>query len=322
MCDVMDDFGATSMSNPTERVVAVIDFLTANPFDAFTLSELARRLQMSKSTCRAVLSTLARAGYVGLDASGGYSLGPAVVAVGNAFAARLPVLPAAHDAMHRLFDATSVGCAALARSSDQIIIVGRVGLVDPLAQVARFGHRTPLIAPLGSALVAWADPSVYRGWLGRGLDAARRVGLDDDHVVLLGARYESLIETVRERGFSVSLETPADLELQASLRADVLRRRGNSDAQPAMGRYAEALATQEFGLDHIEVRRSYDVRSIVAPVFDRDGGASMALSLEGFRWNLRGSEITELAHQLLTEVERLGATIGVRTPRYRGAHNS
>src|SRR6476619_7573792 len=46
-------YGETSgrTSPPTERVVAVLDFLAHHPHDRFGLSELARRLDLSKPTC-------------------------------------------------------------------------------------------------------------------------------------------------------------------------------------------------------------------------------------------------------------------------------
>src|SRR6478672_8148688 len=46
-------YGETSgrTSPPTERVVAVLDFLAHHPHDRFGLSELARRLDLSKPAC-------------------------------------------------------------------------------------------------------------------------------------------------------------------------------------------------------------------------------------------------------------------------------
>ena len=45
-------------SPPTARVVAVLDFLARHPHDTFGLSELARRLDLSKPTCLGILTTL------------------------------------------------------------------------------------------------------------------------------------------------------------------------------------------------------------------------------------------------------------------------
>ena len=55
-------------SPPTQRVVAVLDFLAQHPHDRFGLSELARRLDLSKPTCLGIVSTLTEFGYLVRDA--------------------------------------------------------------------------------------------------------------------------------------------------------------------------------------------------------------------------------------------------------------
>ena len=45
-------------SPPTERVVAVLDFLARHPHGRFGVSELARRLGLSKPTCLGLVTTL------------------------------------------------------------------------------------------------------------------------------------------------------------------------------------------------------------------------------------------------------------------------
>ena len=58
---------ARRTSPPTERVVAVLDFLAQHPHDRFGLSELARQLGLSKPTCLGVVSTLTDSGYLVRD---------------------------------------------------------------------------------------------------------------------------------------------------------------------------------------------------------------------------------------------------------------
>ena len=55
-------------SPPTARVVSILNFLAGYPHDQFGLSELARRIGLSKPTCLGILTTLADAGYVIRDA--------------------------------------------------------------------------------------------------------------------------------------------------------------------------------------------------------------------------------------------------------------
>ena len=68
-------------SPPTERVVAILDFLARHPHDRFGLSELARRLDLSKPTCLGIVTTLTESGYLLRDAQDkSYRLGPALIA--------------------------------------------------------------------------------------------------------------------------------------------------------------------------------------------------------------------------------------------------
>ena len=55
-------------SPPTARVIAVLEFLARHPHDRFGLSELARRVDLSKPTCLGILTTLTDAGYLVRDA--------------------------------------------------------------------------------------------------------------------------------------------------------------------------------------------------------------------------------------------------------------
>jgi DNA-binding IclR family transcriptional regulator len=50
-------------------VVRVLNLLTANPRQRFTLTELARRLDITKATCLGIVGALTEAGYVVRDAT-------------------------------------------------------------------------------------------------------------------------------------------------------------------------------------------------------------------------------------------------------------
>ena len=66
-------------SPPTDRVVRILDFLAGRPDERFGVSELARRLGLSKPTCLGIVTSLADAGYLVRDA-GGQDLPPRPVA--------------------------------------------------------------------------------------------------------------------------------------------------------------------------------------------------------------------------------------------------
>src|SRR3954452_25523721 len=71
-------------SPPTERVVRILDFLAGRPEERFGLSDLARRLGLSKPTCLGIVTSLTDAGYLVRDAGDKtYRLGPSLITLGH-----------------------------------------------------------------------------------------------------------------------------------------------------------------------------------------------------------------------------------------------
>lgn len=66
------------------RAVQVLDFLTTHPGRGFTLSELSRRLRISKATAHGILTTLTDRALVQRNPdTNEYRLGPALVPMGS-----------------------------------------------------------------------------------------------------------------------------------------------------------------------------------------------------------------------------------------------
>jgi DNA-binding IclR family transcriptional regulator len=109
-------------SPPTERVVAVLDFLARHPHDRFGVSELARRLGLSKPTCLGIVGTLAAADYLVRDAQDKtYRLGPALISLGHTAQESMRVNPAAREELRRLsstYDTTAALSAIASRCSN------------------------------------------------------------------------------------------------------------------------------------------------------------------------------------------------------------
>src|SRR4029079_18989374 len=98
------------------RTIALLNFLAAHPDEAFGLSELARRLDINKATAHAMLATLTASGYLlRHPTTKSFTLGPALIAVGNAAGGRqLEVVDYARDEMRRLGEDLGVQCVASA----------------------------------------------------------------------------------------------------------------------------------------------------------------------------------------------------------------
>src|SRR6476469_7563651 len=93
-------YGETSgrTSPPTERVVAVLDFLAHHPHDRFGLSELARRLDLSTPTCPGIVTALTDAAYLVRDGRDKTDrLGAALISLGHTAQESTRVNPAARE---------------------------------------------------------------------------------------------------------------------------------------------------------------------------------------------------------------------------------
>ncbi|HZR14582.1 MAG TPA: helix-turn-helix domain-containing protein [Acidimicrobiia bacterium] len=275
------------MAPSAARTVALLDFLASHPTERFGVSELARRLDASKATLHALVATLTDAGYLlrhPVDKT--YSLGPALVAVGNAAASRqIDVVDHARGEMRRLADELDVLCVASAAIGDEIVILGREGDLGPLAPDVRVGHRLPLVPPLGTVFMAWSSDAEIEAWLQRTGPSAPA-----DRI----ARFRSAVAAVRDRGYSLALEADARIQIGRALGA----RDPGADAS-RLARLVEELGHEEYVLAELEHASSYRLSMIAAPVFGADGSVVLALTLFGFRASLDPVEIRVLADRLV-----------------------
>lgn len=273
-----------------DRTVAVLNFLAAHPEEAFTLSELCRRVGITKATAHAMLNALADAGYLLRHPSDKtFTLGPALIAVGSAAAARrMEVVEYARDEMRRLAGALGVQVVATTAMGDEIVVLAREGAAEPFRVTLDVGQRLPLVPPIGTVFVAWLPPTEIDRWL-------RRAGRDvtDDRL----DRYRAAVDAVRRRGWSVGVEVPGAL---------------------ASGTRLEELAHDESLLLELEKAQTYRLSHISAPVFGPDGSVVLALVLLGFPGLLRAEEVPELAERLVAAALTVTKSIHGRAPDSEG----
>jgi DNA-binding IclR family transcriptional regulator len=284
-----------------DRTVAILNFLAAHPDRTFALSELARRLAMNKATAHALVSALTRAGYLlRHPADKTYALGPALVAVGNAAAARqMAVVDYARDEMRALADELCLECVASAALGEDIVILAKAGQPPPLGLSVQVGQRLPLAPPLGTVFLAWSDPEEIDAWL-------RRLGpgATDDAI----ARYREAVSTVRRRGYSIGLEADARVKLGHVLVED------DTTKQQVVEELVAELGHDEYILLELEHSASYRLSHIATPVFGADGRMALALTLIGFRQQLTAEQVPEYAERLRQAALGVTKSIHGRAP--------
>lgn len=280
------------------RAIALLEFLASRRGEAFTLSELVRRLDINKSTLHTILVTLEGAGYVArhpIDKS--FTLGPALVALGEAAATApsVDITQHARDEMRSLADEFGVQCMAGKVVGSDILLVAHAGRREPLGQHLAVGQRLPFVPPLGTVFVAWSPPDVIDAWL-------RRLGPNttDDEL----ARYHRAITAVRARGFSIGLEADARRELGRAVAVRDLD----------VDHIVEELGHQDYILDELEGAVSYRLSIVAAPVFGADGEVAMAIGLVGFARPLDSEALLRVGARVRAAGQAITRSIHGRPP--------
>ena len=278
-------------SPAVDRAVAVLNRLAAAPRQRFTLSELARDLDLNKATAHALLATLVDVGYlVRHDDDKTYALGPALIALGNAALESYPAATLAQDPMDRLSRELDLEVVASTAIGGEIVILASAGTPRPLGINVQPGLRLPLVPPLGTVFVAWSGHREIDRWLNRLGPDASDSDLD---------RYRRALEVVRQRGYSVGLGGDEQQRMVESMTA-----RGPARPRPP------AAPGEEYALVELADDAPYVLNHIGAPVFGPDGRVALALFLIGFRGQIDADEVPRYAERLVEEATEV--TAGLR----------
>lgn len=290
-------------SPAVDRVVAVLNFLAAHPDEGFTLSELARHVDLNKATAHSLLNALAGAGYVLRHPTRRtYTLGPALVALGNAAAGSSPAVDFARGEMRALAERFELECLATTAVGDEMVIVARSGvpgnlrIADELVQV---GRRLPLVPPLGTVFTAWAPAEEIERWLA----LLGRTASEDEI-----ERYRDGLVAARRRGYVVGLEADPRATLGRAL-AQLADDERAARVRDVLDSLVDELGHDEYILVDLRPGATYFVNHLVAPVFGPDGEVVLALSLFGFRGRIEGRQVERLGTALRQACDRITGSI-------------
>ncbi|NUU19997.1 MAG: helix-turn-helix domain-containing protein, partial [Streptomycetaceae bacterium] len=255
------------------RAIDVLNFFAAHPGGAFTLSELSASLGINLASALSVLQSLEDAGYlVRHPRRKTYELGPALVALGDAALRSNPAVDLARGEMRALAEAYRTEAIISVAVGDELVILAVDGRPQLTSADIRVGQRMPLVPPLGQVFFAWSSPEEVDAWLSRldrRMQATARVHLP----VTLAA--------VRERGYSITVESPTRTEIGATLERLADRPREAPRLRERLAELAAALGEEDYELVAVDPDATYDITTIVAPVFDSRGDVALALTLNG-----------------------------------------
>jgi len=248
----------------------------------YSLTDLVRHLDLNPASCHALLGAMTRDGYLVRQQGRLYRLGPALIAIGHSALQCHPLVAAARGQIARMAADLDLDSLLTARVGDRLIALASDG--PGRLPALRIGQRVPLIPPLGTPFIAWADEEEVESWLAKA----------DSGVEI--ARLRRSLEVVRQRGFAVTLRSRkqgavglAVLGLGEEPFADERQRL----AVELIGRMGEDYLMTEALADSL-----HHVDLISAPVFDLDGTVVCTLSLYGFDRPLSLSRITAMGEVL------------------------
>jgi DNA-binding IclR family transcriptional regulator len=289
-------------SNPTERVVRLLDTLRAHAGQGMRFADLARAGDLSQATCHAILLTLADAGYVVRDAdTRAYSLGPALVALGTAAGASFPEVRAARPELAALGVRTGLPCSAARVVDDSITVLEVVGRGRDDLPI-REGTRVPFAPPFGAIHVAWSGDPAIDAWIKRA-----------PRPTLTPKRLRAVIDDHRRTHVAIAPSTHSSARLREALgelAVDALAR----DVRDRTLELLAAIDELDYTSDVLDRSERLPVNTLTAPVFDESGTTSFAVALHVTDAELPVTRIHELADELRRSTEEITAIVGGRLP--------
>ncbi|GCD93270.1 IclR family transcriptional regulator [Embleya hyalina] len=284
------------------RAVEILNFFAAHPGQAYTLSELHTALGINLASALAVLQALEDGGYlVRHPRRKTYELGPAPIALGDAALRGNRAVDLARAELRSLageFDTELVASVAI---GDEVVILAVEGRPQLASADVRVGQRLRMVPPLGQVFHAWSPPAEVDAWLDR-LDERVR-GTARIHLpATLGA--------VRERGYSITLDSPTRTRIGDTLERMAEHPREAPLLRDRLAELVAALGEEEYELIAVDPDTTYDISTLVAPVFDAAGRVAVALTLNGLK-AVTGRRVGDYG-------ERLGAVARLVTRRSGG----
>jgi DNA-binding IclR family transcriptional regulator len=293
-------------------VVAILDFLAGRPEERFGVSELARRLGLSKPTCLGIVTALTDAGYLVRDAADKtYRLGPSLITLGHRAQESMRVSPAAREELRRLSARYSVTAGLSAVIDDRITLLD---LVSPSGAKpgVEVGQSYPFAPPVGLMFVLWDDEAV-RNWLAKEPTVPLHPSRSEPD------RLQRVIERCRADGYLAERLTPAGRRLYSMMAG--MTSTLPDELRALLGELVSDIGERVHLPDDTAKggrRRStrFDISVISAPVYDHYRRQVMVASMHIGK-ALTDNEIRDRAKALMATADAVTAQLGGTAPQRR-----
>lgn len=288
-------------------MVRVLDYLADRPTQRFGVSDLARRVGLSKPTCLGIVTALCDAGYLVRDiADKTYRLGPSLITLGHRAQESMRVNPAAREELRRLSARFGVTAALSGVVDDRITVLDLVAPPGARPGV-EVGQSYPFAPPVGLMFVLW-DDEAEREWLAKEPTLPLRTPLRTNT-----GRLNRVIEECRTDGYLVERLTPGGrrlYSLMAGMSTDL-----PDELRALLGELVSDIGERVYLRDeNCGPRRRHDISVISAPVYDHYRRQVMVASMH-IGTALTDAEITERARALVATADAVTAQLGGAKPK-------
>jgi IclR family transcriptional regulator, pca regulon regulatory protein len=177
---------------------------------AMTLTEVARRTDLTRATARRFLHTLRRLGYVASDDGKHFRLTAKVLDLGYAYLSSMDLIAAAQPFMEQVTAETQESCSIAVLDGHDVVYVARVPTKRIMSVTLSIGTRLPAHATsLGRVLLAELSPDELDAYF-----AAGPLARFTDRTVSEPAELRRRLVEVRRQGYA-----SIDQELEEGLRS-------------------------------------------------------------------------------------------------------
>ena len=216
----------------------------------------------------------------------------------------LRVMDVARTEMEGLAAATGLECLAVTVVGDELVTLGSAGQSYGQAHPDRIGQRMPFVPPLGTLFVAWAGEPALGRWVDR---------LGPDLHAGDELRYASMVQRVRERGWSLALAGRPQIAFELAL-SQLSVPHPTAQQQDAVRRAARQVGTSSHEPADLDPTGLHHVRNVSTPVFDAAGTVVLQLTLIGLPRHCSVAEIEAVRRRLSQATDRITVSLGGSAP--------
>lgn len=282
--------------NSASRAVAIIEFLAARPAQTYSLSEIARRVGLNKSTAHTLIHTLHSAGWLFCSPRDlRYGLGPRLTMIGEAASQCMPELVVARPVMNELANELRAECVFSTVVKDEIVILGSTGPLRLGEPTPHAGTRMPCAPPFGTVFVAWFSEAERAERLGQGLDRGYDAMADE-------------LDAIRRRGYVATLKANDEMRLSRVLRDIPDSYFNRAQLRSALEERITQLKPTDYLASHERGAPPQDIESIQAPVF-QDGSPRFAITVSHLRGPMTTTQVAALGRRVRASANDVSAAI-------------